>query len=42
MALCCLVSVDEEIELYLFVSDKVLVEKEVEIEKGIAFVKAVE
>ncbi len=35
MALCCLVSVDEEIELYLFVSDKVLIEKEVEIEKWI-------
>ena len=42
MAFCCLVSVDKEIELYLFVSDKVLVEKEVEIEKWIAFVKAVE
>lgn len=42
MALCCLLSVDEEIELYLFISEDVLVEKEVVVEKWIAFVKAAE
>ena len=42
MALCCLLSVDEEIELYLFISEEVLVEKEVVVEKWIAFVKPAE
>ena len=42
MALCCLLGVDEEIELYLFISEEVLVEKEVVVEKWIAFVKAAE
>jgi hypothetical protein len=35
MALCCLLSVNEEIELYLFIFKEVLVKKEVEIEKWI-------